>query len=57
MTFAAISGVAGLSLLALEVNSLTAIMGGANLILYTSIYTPMKRITILNTWIGSIGKH
>lgn len=40
----------------MEVNTLTAILGGANLILYTSIYTPMKRVSILNTWVGSIGK-
>merc|ERR1712062_877506 len=25
-----------------------------NLILYTSIYTPMKRLSILNTWAGSV---
>lgn len=52
--FAAISGVAGLSLLYSEVNSLTAILGATNLVLYTAIYTPMKRISILNTWVGSI---
>lgn len=56
IAFAAISGIAGISLLAYNVNTLTAILGGANLILYTSIYTPMKRFTILNTWVGSVGK-
>lgn len=56
LLFAAVSGVAGISLLACEVNTLTALLGGANLILYTLIYTPMKRISILNTWVGSIGK-
>jgi len=35
------------------VNGFTAALGAANLILYTSIYTPMKRISISNTWIGS----
>ncbi|XP_058799217.1 protoheme IX farnesyltransferase, mitochondrial [Phymastichus coffea] len=53
ITFAAISGMAGIALLA-QVNTLTAILGGANFLLYTSIYTPMKRISILNTWVGSI---
>ncbi|CAH1404616.1 unnamed protein product [Nezara viridula] len=35
-------------------NGLTAALGFANLILYTSIYTPLKRVSILNTWVGSI---
>lgn len=53
MGFALISGAAGLSILYYGVNGLTAALGLSNLILYTSIYTPMKRISILNTWIGS----
>lgn len=52
--FAAISGSIGLLILYSQVNTLTAALGGANLILYTLIYTPMKRISILNTWIGSV---
>lgn len=54
MTFAALSGVTGLFLLYNEVNGITATLGAANLVLYTMIYTPMKRISILNTWIGSV---
>ncbi|XP_001607154.1 protoheme IX farnesyltransferase, mitochondrial [Nasonia vitripennis] len=54
IAFAAISGIAGVTLLATQVNTLTAVLGGANLILYTSIYTPMKRVSILNTWVGSV---
>lgn len=46
----------GLGILYYGVNCLTAGLGLANLIIYTSIYTPMKRISILNTWIGSIGE-
>ncbi|KAG6797639.1 protoheme IX farnesyltransferase, mitochondrial [Apis mellifera caucasica] len=52
--FATVSGFSGLLLLYSQVNELTAILGASNLILYTLIYTPMKRISILNTWIGSI---
>ncbi|XP_076286766.1 cytochrome c oxidase assembly factor 10 isoform X2 [Lasioglossum baleicum] len=52
--FATVSGISGLSLLYSEVNGLTAALGAANLVLYTLIYTPMKRISILNTWVGSI---
>lgn len=35
-------------------NGLTAALGFTNLVLYTSVYTPLKRISILNTWVGSI---
>lgn len=44
----------GLSILYYGVNGLTAALGAANLILYTLIYTPMKRYSISNTWVGSI---
>ncbi|XP_015523985.1 protoheme IX farnesyltransferase, mitochondrial isoform X1 [Neodiprion pinetum] len=54
IAFATVSGVAGLSMLYLGVNGLTAALGATNLILYTLIYTPMKRVSILNTWVGSI---
>ncbi|XP_073824873.1 cytochrome c oxidase assembly factor 10 [Musca autumnalis] len=53
MGFALVSGAAGLSILYYGVNGLTAALGLSNFILYTSIYTPMKRISILNTWVGS----
>lgn len=52
--FAIMSGASGLFLLYSQVNGLTAALGATNLILYTLIYTPMKRISILNTWVGSI---
>lgn len=56
MIFATVSGISGLFLLYSEINGLTAALGATNLILYTLIYTPMKRISILNTWVGSVGK-
>lgn len=52
--FAIGSAATGLSILYFGVNGLTAALGAGNLILYTSIYTPMKRFSILNTWVGSI---
>lgn len=52
--FATVAGIGGLVLLYSEVNGLTAALGATNLILYTLIYTPMKRISISNTWIGSV---
>ncbi|XP_046825484.1 protoheme IX farnesyltransferase, mitochondrial isoform X2 [Vespa crabro] len=52
--FATVSGITGLFILYSQVNAITAMLGAVNLILYTLIYTPMKRISILNTWVGSV---
>jgi len=52
--FALGAGVTGVSLLYYGCNGLTAALGATNLVLYTLIYTPMKRYSILNTWVGSI---
>lgn len=54
VTFAVITGSTGLAILSLGVNPLTATQGAFNLGLYTLVYTPMKRYSILNTWVGSI---
>ena len=35
------------------VNPLTAGLGLFNLALYTLAYTPMKRLSVWNTWVGS----
>jgi heme O synthase-like polyprenyltransferase len=56
LTFAAACSVMGLSTLYWGVNGLTAALGATNLVLYTLVYTPMKRISILNTWVGAVGK-
>lgn len=53
MGFATASAASGLLLLSCGVNGLTAALGFSNLVLYTMIYTPMKRYSILNTWVGS----
>jgi len=52
--FAILSGVSGLTLLTIGANGLTAALGGLNLLLYTCVYTPMKRQSIANTWVGSV---
>jgi heme o synthase len=44
----------GLIYLALTVNLLTAVLGAATLASYLFVYTPLKRITTLNTVIGAI---
>jgi protoheme IX farnesyltransferase len=47
-------GVAGVITLALCVNALTALLGGLTLLLYVFVYTPLKRVTTLNTVIGAV---
>jgi protoheme IX farnesyltransferase len=44
----------GLLYLALAVNYVTALLGAATLLSYLFVYTPLKRITTLNTAIGAI---
>ncbi|KAL8576621.1 Protoheme IX farnesyltransferase, mitochondrial [Nucella lapillus] len=54
VSFALASGTTGLMMLALGVNGLTAVLGAFNLGMYTLAYTPLKRISIVNTWVGAI---
>lgn len=35
-------------------NPTTAALGLGNLVLYSAIYTPLKRFSILNTWVGAV---
>ena len=52
--FGGVCSVTGLIYLALAVNSLTSILGAVTLISYLFIYTPLKRVTWLNTAIGAV---
>ncbi|KAK9503377.1 hypothetical protein O3M35_009938 [Rhynocoris fuscipes] len=54
MGFAGVCALTGTLILYYGVNGLTTSLGLLNVILYTSVYTPLKRISILNTWVGSI---
>ena len=45
---------AGLVYLALAVNVLTAFLGAVTLVSYVFIYTPLKRVTTLNTMVGAV---
>jgi len=54
VTFAGVTGASGISLLLLGTNPMTAVLGAFNLGLYTLVYTPMKRLSIANTWVGSV---
>ncbi|KAJ7984842.1 hypothetical protein DPEC_G00358960 [Dallia pectoralis] len=52
--FALFCGVSGISLLSLAVNPLTGALGTLNIFLYTCCYTPLKRLSITNTWVGAM---
>lgn len=54
MTFALACAVPGVTLLTLAVNPLTGLLGALNLFLYTCCYTPLKRLSITNTWVGAV---
>lgn len=46
--------VGGVLYLALVVNGVTAALGAAALVSYVLIYTPLKRVTTLNTFVGAV---
>ncbi len=48
------TAVAGLAWLALAVNLTTCALGAATFLLYVFVYTPLKRVTWLNTIVGAI---
>ncbi|KAG8900521.1 Protoheme IX farnesyltransferase, mitochondrial [Tulasnella sp. 403] len=52
--FAVVTGIAGPTILWTMVNPFTAGLGLFNLVLYAGIYTPMKRISVVNTWVGAV---
>ncbi|MBN3307565.1 COX10 protein, partial [Amia calva] len=54
VTFAAACAVPGIALLTLAVNPLTGALGAFNIFLYTCCYTPLKRLSISNTWVGAV---
>lgn len=47
-------GIPGVALLTLAVNPLTGFLGALNIFLYTCCYTPLKRLSIVNTWVGAV---
>jgi protoheme IX farnesyltransferase len=46
--------VAGVGVLGARVNLLTAALGAATVLLYVGVYTPLKRMTTLNTIVGAV---
>ncbi|KAJ1978555.1 Protoheme IX farnesyltransferase, mitochondrial [Dimargaris xerosporica] len=49
-----ITGALGVGILWTCVNPLTAVLGATNLVLYSFVYTGLKRISIANTWVGAV---
>lgn len=47
-------GAAGTALLACKANGLAAGLAASNLILYAFVYTPLKQIHPVNTWVGAV---
>uniref|UniRef100_A0A9J8B5M6 Protoheme IX farnesyltransferase, mitochondrial n=1 Tax=Cyprinus carpio carpio TaxID=630221 RepID=A0A9J8B5M6_CYPCA len=54
VSFALACGIPGVTLLTLGVNPLTGFLGALNIFLYTCCYTPLKRLSIANTWVGAV---
>ncbi|KAL2622146.1 hypothetical protein R1flu_002351 [Riccia fluitans] len=54
LAFAVTCGVTGVTLLASKTNALTAELGAANIVLYTLVYTPLKQLHFINTWVGAV---
>ncbi|ROW14262.1 hypothetical protein VPNG_04305 [Cytospora leucostoma] len=52
--FAVGCGVVGTAALYWGVNPTVAFLGAANVVLYAGMYTPMKRMHWLNTWVGAL---
>ena len=54
VAFAVTMGVGGVAILACKTNALTAELGAGNLLLYTLVYTPLKQVHWINTWVGAV---
>ncbi len=54
MIFGGVCATAGLIYLALAVNLITSVIGAVTFVSYLFIYTPLKRVTWLNTAIGAV---
>ncbi|CAK7275374.1 Protoheme IX farnesyltransferase, mitochondrial, partial [Sporothrix epigloea] len=54
LLFAVACGIVGIAALQWGVNPTVAFLGAANIALYAGVYTPMKRLSVLNTWVGAL---
>jgi protoheme IX farnesyltransferase len=54
VVFAVLCGLAGTAGLYFGVNPTVSFLGAANIVLYAGVYTPLKAVTVVNTWIGGL---
>ncbi|EON62539.1 hypothetical protein W97_01762 [Coniosporium apollinis CBS 100218] len=54
LLFALATGALGTAGLYIGVNPTTAFLGALNIALYAGCYTPLKRVHVLNTWVGAV---
>ncbi|KAI0810109.1 UbiA prenyltransferase family-domain-containing protein [Xylaria sp. FL0064] len=54
LAFAVLAAVAGVGGLYFGVNPTVAFLGATNVALYAGVYTPLKRVSWLNTWVGAV---
>jgi len=52
--FGAVLSIAGIALVAVKANALSAALAAATLVIYLVVYTPMKRRTPLSTLVGAV---
>ena len=48
------TGVAGTAILGMGTDSITMMLGGGNIVLYSGLYTWMKGRSEWNTWVGAV---
>lgn len=54
LAFALVTGVSGVAILYWKTNATTAALGAANIGLYAGVYTPLKAVSMANTWVGAM---
>lgn len=54
LIFSIASGVTGITALYYGVNPTVSFLGALNIFLYAGVYTPLKRVSAINTWVGAI---
>ncbi|GKT92320.1 LOW QUALITY PROTEIN: protoheme IX farnesyltransferase [Colletotrichum tofieldiae] len=52
--FAVTTALTGVGALYFGVNPTVAFLGGANIVIYAGMYTPMKAFSAANTWLGAV---
>lgn len=52
--FAIGTGITGVTLLYYGVNPTVSGLGVLNIFLYAGVYTPLKRVSVINTWVGAV---